>query len=228
VFTSRFFGLICFSASLLAATLQAQVSAASETGISSGVPMHPASPYSMPLRTASGEGSLGSAEGSLGSGEGSFGHDPFEPGAAPLVPDISQPRTARPISGFVSLRELQHPIPKKAIRAAYQAQRLADANKVEKAIVKFKDAIRIYPAFRDAHLNLGVQYARVGRGAEARAEFQKALDIGPPAAPIYNDLALISLNFHQYRDAEDFARRALALDPGNGSAQAVLKMALTH
>ncbi len=176
--------------------------------------MHATSPYSIPMRTASGENSLG--------------YDPFDPHAEQLVPDFSAPSARQPISGLVSLHDLQHPIPKKAIRAAYQAQRLADANKVDKAIAKFEDAIRIYPAFRDAHLNLGVQYARLGRAAEARAEFQKALDIGPPAAPIYNDLALISLNSHQYRDAENFARQALKMDPGNGSAQAVLKTALTH
>ena len=56
-----------------------------------------------------------------------------------------------------------------------------------------KKQSRSTPQYRDAHLNLGVQYARVGRTADARAEFQKALDIGPPAAPIYADLALTSL-----------------------------------
>jgi tetratricopeptide (TPR) repeat protein len=214
VFTNRFFGMICFSASLLATTLYAQVSAPSETGFPGEVPAHSANPYSVPMRTAAGEKSLG--------------FDAFVTGAEATVSDFPGPAAPKPISGLVSVRELQHPIPKKAIRAAYQAQRLADANQVEKAIAKFEDAIHIYPAFRDAHLNLGVMYARVGRDAEARTEFQKALDVGPPAAPIYNDLALISLNFHQFHDAEDFARQALALDPGNGSARAVLKMALTH
>lgn len=176
--------------------------------------MHGTSPYSISMRTASGENSLG--------------YDPFDPRAEHLVPDFPESPARKPISGLVSLRDLQHPIPKKAIQAAYQAQRLADANKVDKAIAKFEDAIRIYPAFRDAHLNLGVQYTRLGRSADAQAEFQKALDIGPPAAPIYNDLALVSLISRQFREAEAFARQALKLDPGNGSAQAILKTALTH
>jgi tetratricopeptide (TPR) repeat protein len=214
VFTNRFFGMIFFLASLLATASNAQVSAASETDIPGEIPARSTNPYSLPMRTAAGEKSLG--------------FDAFETGAEATVSDFPEPAAPKPISGLVSVRELQHPIPKKAIRTAYQAQQLADANQVEKAIAKFEDAIHIYPAFRDAHLNLGVMYARAGRGAEARAEFQKALDIGPPAAPIYNDLALISLNSHQYHDAEYFARQALALDPANGSAQAVLKMALTH
>jgi tetratricopeptide (TPR) repeat protein len=154
-------------------------------------------------------------------------HD-FAPGGAPLVLDLPDRTANKPISGFVSLRDSEHPIPKKAIREAYEAQQLARASDFPKAIAKLEKAIRIYPAYRDAHLNLGVQYARAGRSAEARAEFQKALNIGPPAAPIYADLSLTSLGLHQYREAEAFARKALELDPANSSAQRALQYASTH
>ena len=61
-------------------------------------------------------------------------------------------------------------------------------------------------------------YARVGRAADARAEFQKALDIGPPIAPIYANLALASAALRQFQEAEAFARKALELDPANSVA----------
>jgi Flp pilus assembly protein TadD len=73
-----------------------------------------------------------------------------------------------------------------------------------------------------------VQYTRVGRSADARAEFQKALDLGPPSAPIYVDLAFTSLVLHEYRDAETFARKALELDPPNSYAQQALQFASQH
>jgi Tfp pilus assembly protein PilF len=150
-------------------------------------------------------------------------------GDAPIVGNLNPfPSAPQPITGVVSLRELQHPIPGKALRDAYQAQDLAHANKVAKAIAKLEEAIRIAPQYRDAHVNLGVQYARRGRTADARAELEKALEIGPPIAAIYFDLALASLGVGQPRDAEYYARKALELDPRDDGAQWALRQALTH
>ena len=152
----------------------------------------------------------------------------FEPGGGPLILDLPERAANKPISGLVSLRDLQHPVPKKAIREAFEAQQFSRDNNLPKAIAKLENAIRMAPNFRDAHLNLGVEYTRVGRIADARAQFQKALDIGPPASPIYTDLALTSLALGQHREAEAFARKALELDPANGNAQKALQNALQH
>jgi tetratricopeptide (TPR) repeat protein len=166
------------------------------------------------------------------------GHAPADPysgtlftasGDAPLVGDFpSMQPEPRPIAGVVSLRELEHPIPAKALRAAYQAQQLAKANQIPKAIAKFEKALYIYPRYRDARVDLGVQYARVGRLADARAQFEKALEIGPPAPAIYFDLALASLNARQYDDAAKWARKALESDPQRAEAESILNSALSH
>jgi tetratricopeptide (TPR) repeat protein len=152
--------------------------------------------------------------------------DAFAPGMSPdiaFAPGWPAPAEPKPISGIVSLRELQHPVSKKALRVAYDAQQLANARKIPQAIAKLEKAIRIDPSYRDAHCNLGVLYARVGRTADARAEFQKALNIGPPAAPIYADLALVSVATGEFIEAETFARKALALDPADSAALLLLK-----
>jgi tetratricopeptide (TPR) repeat protein len=153
---------------------------------------------------------------------GEFAPDIF-PGVPSLLPDWPARPAAQPISGVVSLRELQHPVPKKALRAAYQAQQFSNAHKSTQAIAMLEKAVRIDPSFRDAHCNLGVEYARAGRLTDARAEFQKALDIGPPAAPIYADLALTSVAAREFDQALAFARKALELDPDDGAAQILLK-----
>lgn len=144
--------------------------------------------------------------------------DPFE---SAMVPSWPQPQPAEPPSGFVSLRELQHPISKKALRAAYEAEQFSQADNIPKAIEKLEKAVHIDPSFRDAHCNLGVQYARVGRFADARAEFQKALDIGPPAAPIYANLALTLIAAGEIREAQALARKALELNPDNRVARRI-------
>jgi tetratricopeptide (TPR) repeat protein len=150
-----------------------------------------------------------------------------ESGFMPLVPDWPQPPAPQPISGVVSLHDLEHPIPEKALRAAYEAQQFSNAHNTAKAIAKLQKAIRIDPSYRDAHCNLGVLYARAGRPADARAEFEKALAIGPPAAPIYVDLALSSVAAGEIQAAQALARKALELDPANGGAQRILE-ALKH
>jgi tetratricopeptide (TPR) repeat protein len=139
-------------------------------------------------------------------------------------PDWPEGPEREPISGVVSLRELQHPVSKKALRAAYEAQQFSRANNIPKAIAKLEKAIHVDPSYRDAHCNLGVLYARAGRITDARAEFQKALDIGPPAAPIYADLALAAAAAGEYGQAEAFARKALELDPGNTAVQRALQL----
>jgi tetratricopeptide (TPR) repeat protein len=143
----------------------------------------------------------------------------------PLTLEQSEASQARPISGLVSLQQLQHPPSKKAIRAFLEALRYSQAHDIEKAIHKLELAIQISPFFQDAHLNLGVQYARSGRTAEAMRQFQTALDIGPPDAKAYANLGWCYLRLNRFRDAESLARKALALDPANAPAGTLLEVA---
>jgi len=247
VSTIRFFGIICFSA-----TMYAQFSSGLGTRVSGELRSHGdagSGDFFVELYDNSTHALIERVPVSQGEFElnnvpsGSFsvrvvtepGGPPlveefreFASGSQPLVLELPKSSAAKPISGLVSLRQLEHPIDKKAIKEAYEAQQYERAKDFPKAIAKLEKAIQIAPQFRDAHLNLGVQYARVGRTADARAEFQKALDIGPPAAQIYADLALTSLAVREFREAETFARKALELDPANSSAQRVLKYASKH
>jgi len=136
---------------------------------------------------------------------------------------LPNPSPAKPISGVVSLGELQHPVPEKARQAAYEAQEFARAHKTAKAIAKLEKALRIAPLYRDAHWNLGVQYARAGRAIDGRTELQKALEIGPPAASLYADLAIASTVTGEPVKAQQFAQKALEMDPQNKAAQRLLK-----
>jgi tetratricopeptide (TPR) repeat protein len=145
-----------------------------------------------------------------------------------LILRLPEQKTNQPASGSVSVRELQHPVPKQAIRAAMEAERYSKGHDTAKAIAKLEQAVRIAPFFRDGHSNLGVQYARAGRIAEALAQFHFALDIGPPNALIYSNLSLALLTLKQFRDGEEFARKALSLEPQNAQAQKLLRYALAN
>jgi tetratricopeptide (TPR) repeat protein len=202
VYSIRFFGIIWFSALMYGQISDTQGMGGPDEIRQPGPDRSRARPFPDPLLTASGE--------------------------TPILEEATERLTNKPISGVVTLHELEHPIAKKALREASEAQRFVRDNNVPKAIAKFEQAIRIDPAYRDAHCNLGVLYARAGRGAEARAEFQKALNIGPPIAPIYADLALVSAALGQFQEAELSARKALELDPASSVAKVVLKRLPAH
>jgi tetratricopeptide (TPR) repeat protein len=59
-------------------------------------------------------------------------------------------------------------------------------------------------------------------------QFDAALEIGPPDALIYSNLALSLLTLKQYREGEEFARKAVALEPQNVTAQRLLRYAAAH
>ncbi len=90
------------------------------------------------------------------------------------------------------------PLPRKAIQEAYEAQRFARAQQRSQSHRQTRKGHPHRPRVSRRALAISAcRYARAGRSAEARAEFQKALDIGPPVAPIYADLALISAGLGQ-------------------------------
>ena len=85
----------------------------------------------------------------------------------------------------------------------------------------------------DAYLRGGALVGSLGNTAmmeKARTEFRKALELDPNYAPALSGLALVEINYYRDADsdpkhmesAEEFARRALAIDPDLSSAHEAL------
>jgi len=146
----------------------------------------------------------------------------------PATVELSERGQAQPISGVVSVRQLQHPPSKRAVRLFLEAQRYLQADDTRIAIAKLEEAIRIAPSFGEAHQNLGVQYARSGRTMEAMKQFEIALEIGPPDAKAYSNLGWCYVRLGQFHEARDLARKALSLDRDNGPARTLLQVASSH
>src|ERR1700677_1779958 len=117
----RFFGMICFAASVISTMLFSTTMHAQS--LDPGLDINdrhrqfdpalvPVGSHSIELLSASGE--------------------------TALVEQAPQPSANQPISGIVSLRDLQHPVPKKAIKEAHEAEQFARAGDLPKAIAKFE------------------------------------------------------------------------------------------
>jgi tetratricopeptide (TPR) repeat protein len=131
------------------------------------------------------------------------------------LPKIERPR---PISGAVSVRELQHRPTEKALRAAIQAEKFAASGDFAKSAASLEKAIALSPDFIDAHTNLGAQYIRLGRYADAVSETQTAIDLGGPTPLLLCNLAFAHICLKHLTDAMEFTRAALRIQPDDPHA----------
>jgi len=135
---------------------------------------------------------------------------------------LPEPKVARPVSGQVSLTQLQHPPTKAAIRALLAASRLSESAQYEKAAEKLQEAIRESPEFAAAHSNLAAQKLRMRLYGEGLEECDRALRIaGPNQIDLTNrGFALVGLG--RDREAEQTLRAAIRMNAANPRPHVVL------
>jgi len=101
--------------------------------------------------------------------------------------------------------------------AAYDNQNLHDH-----AIAAFQKAVELAPNLADIHIRLGQLYAMYSRPEEASACFDRAADAKPNttrARLLHSDARLLCRDMPA---AEQWARRAIALDPASDAAHGTL------
>jgi len=131
----------------------------------------------------------------------------------------------RPPAGGVSMKQLLHPPQPKAIGHARAAQKFSDAGEYAKAAGELEAALRISPGYAEARTNLGAQYLRLGRYAEALEQLQRAVEI-QPSLPALTNLGYAQLMLNRPAESAATARAALRLDADNAAAHYLLGMSL--
>jgi Tfp pilus assembly protein PilF len=131
-------------------------------------------------------------------------------GTAP--PDIPQ---QKPTGEAISVRQLQHKIPREAAREFERALKFSRAGEHEKAAAELEAALRRDPELVSAENQLGVEYSYLGRWDEAEMAFRRAVDIEPAWWMGHYNLALILYSRGDRSGAEQSARHALALSNDN-------------
>lgn len=95
---------------------------------------------------------------------------------------------------------------------------LAEQNRLDEAIVEFREVLRIDPLDADGHHNLGNALARQGRLEEAVDQFHEALRIHPGHAKAHYDLGNALARQGLLETALIHFREALRYSPRNASA----------
>jgi tetratricopeptide (TPR) repeat protein len=152
------------------------------------------------------------------------------PGMPPVIIHLSEGMTGRaasqPLTGAISVRQLQHPPTRKALNAAVRAQRFSAARDYSKAAAALEKAVALSPDYADAHTNLGAMYFRLGRYHDSIAETERSIAIGGATAPKLCNLAFAQLLLADDANALDAARFALKLQPEDPHAHFIVGLVL--
>ncbi len=136
-------------------------------------------------------------------------------------------KAVRPTGETTSVARLRHQPGKRALQAAVKAQRFSESHQFDRAAVEWKKAVDEDPDFSEAHTNLGAQYMRLQRPAEAAEEFRKAIALDPDTARHQSNLAVALSQLNQIAEAEKWARLAVQKDGSSALGHYVLGCILT-
>lgn len=120
-------------------------------------------------------------------------------------------RRQKPTGETISVRQLQHKIPKEAAKEFQRALKLSGAGEHQKAAAGLETALRRDPEFASAENQLGAEYSYLGRWEDAELAFRRVTDIEPASWMGHYNLALILYSRGDLAGAEQYTRHALAL-----------------
>ena len=129
-------------------------------------------------------------------------------------------------SRSISLRRLQHNVPKKAQKLYFDAKVAWERDDMAAAAGFLENAIALDEQFFEATNNLGVMYLRQGRLNDALAMFRRATQIDGSDSQAELNLAYVLLRLSRFSEAEEAARASLRGDPKAGWARICLAVSL--
>src|SRR4051794_36229431 len=102
------------------------------------------------------------------------------------------------------------------------AEKYAAAGKYQEAVIQFRNALEIDPRFATAHYELGCAYIALKIPDAAFRELNEAVTLDPSNYDAQVKLATLLVGRGQLDQAQLFAQKVLAAEPGNARAHAIL------
>ena len=128
----------------------------------------------------------------------------------------------------VSANETDQKVPIAAKKEYETAINLLNEGKTQQGLERLKQAVAIYPQYLVAHNDLGVQYLKLNRLAEATEQFEIALEINPKAFNPQLNLGIALLRQKKYSDAVERLNSAVAIDSSKPAAHLYLGVVLVE
>jgi tetratricopeptide (TPR) repeat protein len=151
-------------------------------------------------------------------------NSPFETIEIPLTNASSE----RPATGTISITELNHKVPGKAHREALLALKAWKNNDNENCIEHLQMAIAIDPEYLEARRNLGLVYLRLNQPEKVISAYEEVLRIDSRSADAYSYISVAQAQLNHVSEAEDAARRSLAIEAVNRRSRYMLGLLLAE
>ena len=103
-------------------------------------------------------------------------------------------------------------VPAEAQAAMEKGRAALAENKTDAAISHFRNALKIYPDFFDAHLSLAQLYMDAQQWEKAEAGFREGLRINPQSVPAMVSLGEVYRREKKYEDGAKILEQALKID----------------
>ncbi|HEY2963498.1 MAG TPA: tetratricopeptide repeat protein [Pyrinomonadaceae bacterium] len=152
-------------------------------------------------------------------------------GAAPqsFTQDIQlRPISHKPPNQPGVVNAFTQSVPEAAKQSLELGVKLAEEGKIEPAIEKMHEAIRIFPEYFDAHLQLGNTFLKVDLLNEAIAELDLARQINPNDERAYQSFGLLLMKQKNFVVAVAVFAEAARLNPSNPLNAVMRATALIH
>ncbi|MGO9227829.1 MAG: tetratricopeptide repeat protein [Bryobacteraceae bacterium] len=130
--------------------------------------------------------------------------------------------------GPVSVAELRHPPPRKAVTAVLAGQKLEQAGQFDQAARQFQKAIDISAEFALAYSDLAASHLRTGNFREAASEASRAIELSRPNPVDLANLALAQDRLGQIAESTATARQWLGIAPDDPKAHWLLGLLLAR
>jgi tetratricopeptide (TPR) repeat protein len=140
---------------------------------------------------------------------------------------VPKPKTAEPVSGWVTLNQLRQKPPKRARKEFERSQKAAARGDFQQSQALLEKALEIHPEYPDAQHHLGMAFLKQQKFMEASRSFGRALELDPYRAGSHYSLGLALAALGRFEEAEVSAREAVRLSPGMPWGHYVLGMVLT-
>jgi tetratricopeptide (TPR) repeat protein len=138
--------------------------------------------------------------------------------AEPFIIRVPKEEINRPVSGTISVQQLQHLPARKAFDAARKAQKFSAAGDFAKAAECLQKAIAISPDYADAWVNLAAQHLRLRAFQQSVDESRHAIELAGPSTTALDNLAFGLAWQGQNSAAIESAEQAVRLKPDDALA----------
>jgi Flp pilus assembly protein TadD len=132
---------------------------------------------------------------------------------------------AQPAPGVISA-DIDLVVPKEALKHYRAGVKALEENNSERAVAKFQEAIKLYPEYYAARLDLGRELRRQKRFQEAEEVLAGLRQIAPKRAEPLIEHALVFMELQRRGEAASELRSAVQLEEGNWAAHFYLGWAL--